>query len=76
VHHDHKSVLLSAAAWRKEGVKQWLLAKNAPFPDEHLKRELLQAMWSVRNEYTSGVVDKVAEQKLRPLANFRYFTKN
>jgi hypothetical protein len=62
VHHDHKSELLSAAAWRKEGVKQWLLAKNAPFPDDHLQRELLQAMWSVRNEYTSCVVDCVVDK--------------
>ena len=76
MHRDHKSELLSAAAWRKEGVKQWLLAKDAPFPDEHLKRELLQAMWSVRNEYTSCVVDKMAEQKVRPLANFRLFNTN
>lgn len=49
---------------RKEGVKQWLLAKNAPFPDDHLKKELLQAMWSVRNEYISCVVDKMTEQKV------------
>jgi hypothetical protein len=36
VHHGHKSKLLSPAAWRKAGVKQWLLAKNAPFPEDHL----------------------------------------
>jgi len=64
VHHDHKSELLSAATWRKGGVKQWLLAKNAPFPGDYLKRELLQAMWSVRNEYTSCVVDKTAQQNV------------
>jgi len=64
VHHDRKSELLFTAAWRKVGIKHWLLAKNAPFPDDHLKRELLQAMWSVRNEYTSCVVDKMAEQKV------------
>jgi hypothetical protein len=63
-YHGHKSELLSTAAWRKEGVKRGLLTKNAPFPDDYLKRELLQAMWSVRNEYTSCVVDKMAEQKV------------
>lgn len=62
--HDHKSELLAAAAGRKEGDKQWLLTKNAPFPEDLLKTELLQAMWSVRNEYTSYVVHKTAQQNV------------
>jgi hypothetical protein len=57
-YHSPKSELLPAAAWRKEDIKQWLLAKNMPFPDDSLKRELLQTVDSVRSEYTSCVVDE------------------
>ena len=76
VYHSYKSELLCDTAWRKEGLKQWLLAKNAPFPDDYLKRELLQAMLGVRNGCTSCVVYKMAKQGVRPFANFRHFTIN
>jgi transposase len=62
-YHSHKSELLPTTAWRKEDIEQWLLAKNIPFPDNSLKRELLQTVKSVRNEYTSCVVDEMAEQR-------------
>jgi transposase len=62
-YHSRKSELLHTAAWRKEDIKQWLLAKNIPFPDDSLKRERLQTVESVRSEYTSCVVDEMAEQR-------------
>jgi hypothetical protein len=31
-HHTGRSGILSTNPWRKEDVKQWLLAKNVPFP--------------------------------------------
>jgi transposase len=34
-----------------------------PFPDDSLKRELLQTVDSVRSEYTSSVVDEMAKQR-------------
>jgi transposase len=46
-----------------EDIKQWLLAKNMPFPDDSLKRERLQTVESVRSEYTLCVVDEMAEQR-------------
>jgi hypothetical protein len=46
-HHSRKSELLPTTSWRKEDIKQWLLAKNMPFPDDFLKRELLQTVDSV-----------------------------
>jgi hypothetical protein len=63
-YHSRKSELLSTTAWRKEDIKQWLLAKNIPFPDYSLKRELLQTVKSVRSEYTSCVIDEMAEQRV------------
>jgi hypothetical protein len=41
-YHSRKSELLPTTAWRKEDIKQWLLAKNIPFPDDSMKHELLQ----------------------------------
>jgi hypothetical protein len=61
--HSRKSELLPTIAWRKEDTKQWLLVKNIPFPDDSLKRELLQTVESVRSEYTSCVVE-MAEQRV------------
>jgi predicted O-methyltransferase YrrM len=46
-YHSRKSELLPTTAWRKEDIKQWLLAKNMPFPDDSLKCELLQTVDSV-----------------------------
>jgi hypothetical protein len=62
-YHSCKSELLTTTAWGKEDIKQWLLAKNIPFPDDSLKRELLQTVESVRSEYTSYVVVEMAEQR-------------
>jgi transposase len=62
-YRSRKSELLPTTAWRKEDIKQWLLAKNIPFPDDSMKRELQQTMESVRSEYTSCVVDEMAEQR-------------
>jgi transposase len=62
-YRSFKSELLPTTAWRKEDIKQWLLAKNIPFPDDSLKCELLQTVASVRSEYTSCVVDEMAEQR-------------
>jgi transposase len=62
-YHSRKSELLPTAAWRKENIKQWLLARNIPFTDDSLKRELLQTVESVRSEYISCVVDEIAEQR-------------
>jgi predicted O-methyltransferase YrrM len=41
-HHSRKSELLPSTARREEDIKQWLLAKNIPFSDNSLKRELLK----------------------------------
>jgi transposase len=62
-YHSRKSELLHTIAWRKEDIKQWLLAKNIPFPDDSLKRELLQTVANVRSEYTLCAVDEMAEQR-------------
>jgi hypothetical protein len=62
-YHSHNSELLPTTAWRKEDIKQWLLAKNMSFPDDSLKRELLQTMDSVWSEYTSCFVDEMAKQR-------------
>jgi hypothetical protein len=62
-YHSRKTELLLATAWWMEDIKQWLLAKNIPFPDDSLKRELQQTMESVRSEYTSCVVDEIAGQR-------------
>jgi hypothetical protein len=40
-YHSRKSELLPTTSWRKEDIKEWLLTKNIPFPDDFLKRELL-----------------------------------
>jgi hypothetical protein len=47
----------------EEDVKQWLLAKYIPFPDDSLKCDLLQTVENVRSEYTSCVVDEMAKQR-------------
>jgi hypothetical protein len=62
-YHSRKSELLPTTAWMKEDIKQWLLAKNIPFPDDSLKCELLQTVESVKSEYISCVVDEMAEQR-------------
>jgi transposase len=61
-YHSRECEILPTTAWRKEDIKQWLLAKNT-FPDDSLKREFLQTVGSVRSEYTSRVVDEMAEQR-------------
>jgi transposase len=60
---SRRSELLPTTAWRKEDIKLWLLAKNMPFPDDSLKRELLQTVDSVRSQYTSCVVGEMAKQR-------------
>jgi transposase len=62
-HISRRSELLPTTSWRKEDIKQWLLAKNMPFPDNSLKLELLQTVDSVRSEYTSCVADEMAKQR-------------
>jgi transposase len=62
-YHSRKSELLPTTAWRKDDIKQWLLAKNIPFSDDSLKCELLQTVESVRSEYASCVVDDMAVQR-------------
>jgi hypothetical protein len=36
--HSHRYELLATAAWRNEGIKWWLLAKNIPFRDDFQKQ--------------------------------------
>jgi hypothetical protein len=49
-YHIRKSELFPTTSWRKEDIKQWLLAKNVQFPDDFLKHESLQTVDSVRSE--------------------------
>jgi uncharacterized protein YllA (UPF0747 family) len=60
---QHRYEIVPTTAWRNEDVEQWLLAKIIQFPEDSLKRELLQEVDTVRNEYTSYVVDEMEDQR-------------
>ena len=49
--------------WRKKDVVKSLFVKNTQFRGNSLKRGLLREVDTVRNEYTSCVVDETEEQR-------------
>ncbi|CAH2095722.1 unnamed protein product [Euphydryas editha] len=62
-YHSRRLEKTPTFAWKKDAIQNWLRAKNIPFDDDEVKRQLMEKVSNVKENFKSIVIDQMAEQK-------------
>ncbi|CAH2101119.1 unnamed protein product [Euphydryas editha] len=62
-YHSRRLEKTPTFAWKKDAIQNWLRAKNIPFDDDEVKRQLVEKVSNVKENFKSLVIDQIAEQK-------------
>ncbi|CAH2088519.1 unnamed protein product [Euphydryas editha] len=62
-YHSRRLEKTPTFAWNKDAIQNWLRAKNILFDDDEVKRQLMEKVSNVKENFKSIFIDQIAEHK-------------